>query len=331
MRLLILLVGLAFPSAALAVPLQLAHHGQLLDADGDPITGQESITFRLWDAVEEGDEVWSEVVAIDVVSGHYSTLLNLGELGRDVLKAEPSLFLEMEIDSETLAPRQPVAATPYALVADTAENVDGGTVNAQSISVNNSTVIDAAGTWTGAAGSIGWSALNGVPADLVDGDADTLGGLSCADGDRAIWNGGLGLWECGSSTVALDRLDTAAAVGGQVLTYDGADTAWASPPPAITQSDVYLVPGVIPSTCYTSLAFCNDANDVLLGGWCAFHQEAGPGFVSAQGPLDSTSPACPTYDDFRYFSGLGAGPLGWGCNGVGGTNAPAWAICLAVP
>ena len=229
MRLLLILLALALPSTALAVPLQLAHHGQLLDGQGDPITGQETITFRLWDAVENGNEVWSEVVPVDVVSGHYSTLLNLGTLGRDALKTEPSLWLEMEIDSETLAPRQPVAATPYALVADTAENVDGGTVNASSISVNNSTVIDATGTWTGGTGSIGWSALNGVPADLDDGDADTLGGLSCADGDRAVWNDSNQLWECGSATVTLDRLDTATATSGQVLTYDGGQTAWEDP------------------------------------------------------------------------------------------------------
>lgn len=242
MRLLILLVALVLPSIALAVPLQLAHHGQLLDAQGDPITGQESITFSLWDDLETGNEVWSEVVQVDIVNGHYSTLLNLGELGRDALKAEPSLWLEMEIDGETLEPRQPVAATPYALVADTAENVDGGTVNAQSISVNNNTVIDAAGTWTGGTGSIGWSALGDVPADIDDGDADTLGGLSCVDGDRAVWNGTSGQWECG------------AAGGGseaQVLGYiDGA----------------VLDLGVGSTVDSVALATVNDLEWSLLGG-----------------------------------------------------------------
>ena len=224
-----LLLALMAPSVALAVPLQLAHHGQLLDTQGDPITDQESITFRLWDAAEDGNEVWSEVIVVDVVAGHYSALLSLGELGRDVLKAEPSLWLELEIVGETLAPRQPVAATPYALVADTAENVDGGTVNATSISVNGTTVIDASGTWTGDSGSITWGALTDVPAGLDDGDADTLGGLSCVDGDRAVWNAGLGQWECGSSVVELDRLDTAGAVDGDLLSFDGVGVAWQAP------------------------------------------------------------------------------------------------------
>ena len=225
--LLLLLLTLMAPSAAHAVPLQLAHHGQLLDAQGDPITAQESITFRLWDAAEDGNEVWSEVIVVDVVSGHYAALLSLGELGRDVLKTEPSLWLELEVSGETLAPRQPVAATPYALVADTAENLDGGTVNATSISVNGTTVIDAAGAWTGTSGSIDWDALTDVPSGLDDGDADALGGLSCADGDRPVWNAGLGQWDCGSSTVALDRIDTSGAADGQVLAFDGGSAAWA--------------------------------------------------------------------------------------------------------
>ena len=318
--------ALAAPSSVLAVPLQVAHQGQIQDADG-PVTDTLEFVFALFDAASDGDEVWSETRDIDVVDGNYAVLLGSVTAIDSVLFTEPALWLQITIEGgEALLPRQPIASAPYAIVAGTAENVSGGTVDASSIAVNGLSVVNSTGQWVGPAGSIDWSAITGAPAD-----ADTLGGLSCADGDRAVWNDGLSLWECGSATVTLDRLDTAAATTGQILTYDGADAAWASTPPAITQSDVYVVPGVTPSTCYTSLAYCNDANDVLLGGWCAYQQGAGGSWVSAQGPLDSTSPTCPVYDDFRYFTGLGAGPLGWGCNGASGVNGPAWAICLAVP
>ena len=235
MRTFLLLVAiLLVPAIAQAVPLQLAHHGQLLDADGDPVTGTQNITFRLWDADTGGNEVWSEVISVSVVSGHYSALLNLGEVGRDTLRDEPSLWLELEIGGSPLLPRQPVAAAPYALVADTAENVLGGTVDAASIAVNGTAVINGDGSWAGGAGSIDWSALDGVPAD-----ADTLAGLglSCADQSVAKWDDGGGQWVCATDLVltsgevlgmvsgAVVNLGTGSQVGGgDIATL--ADITW---------------------------------------------------------------------------------------------------------
>lgn len=210
-KLFLLAVLLLVPAVAEAVPLQLAHHGQLLDADGDPITGTQNITFRLWDADTGGSEVWSEVISVAVVEGHYSALLNLGSVGRDTLRDEPSLWLELEIGGSPLLPRQPVAASPYALVADTAENLAGGTVDAASIAVNGTTVIDGSGSWTGAAGSIDWSAISGVPADQ-----DTLGGLSCADESLAKWDASSSQWTCATDLV-LTSVQVLGMVDGAVL------------------------------------------------------------------------------------------------------------------
>ena len=212
---------LAGSSTALGVPMQLAHQGYLSDSAGEAITGSVVITFSLWDEAEDGSQVWTEARTVDVVDGVYTTLLGSEMPIADVLRQEPALWLQLQINGEPLLPRHPVASAPYAVVADTAINVDGGTVNASSVSIGGSEVIDASGSWTGGAGSIDWSS--------VTGDPDTLGALSCADGDRAVWNDGSQLWECGSASVTLDRLDTAAAVGGQVLTYDGAQAAWEDP------------------------------------------------------------------------------------------------------
>ena len=224
-----ILLALAMPSAALAVPQELAHQGELYDADG-PVTDSVEFTFRLFDAETDGTEVWSEDRTIDVVDGLYSVLLGAQTPITQVLADEPALWLEITVDGgDPLLPRHPVASAPYAILADTAVNVDGGTVNASSVSVNGTAVVDAGGSWVGPAGSIDWSALDGLPVGLDDGDADTLGGLSCADGDRAVWNDGAGLWECGTSQVGLDRLDVAGATTGDVLTYDAAGIpAWAS-------------------------------------------------------------------------------------------------------
>ena len=214
-------VGCLFaPMVAGAVPLQLAHHGTLYSSAGEPVTGSVEITFSLWDDEDTGAQVWSEVRTVDVVDGVYSTLLGSESAVDAVLKAEPALWLQLEIAEEALLPRHPVASAPYAIIADTAINVDGGTVNATSVSVGGTEVIDSSGSWTGGAGSIAWNAVAGAP--------DTLGGLSCADGDRAVWNDSNQLWECGSATVALDRLDVGAGSEGDVLTIDSGAASWAS-------------------------------------------------------------------------------------------------------
>ena len=78
-----------------------------------------------------------------------------------------------------------------------------------------------------------WSMLTGVPADLADEeDSDTLADLGplCADGDRAAWDVGLGSWACAPEEILLERLDTASATSGQVLTYDGLSVSWSDVP-----------------------------------------------------------------------------------------------------
>ena len=45
-----------------------------------------------------------------------------------------------------------------------------------------------------------WPLLDGRPADLVDGDDDLLGGLTCADNQIVVYNVAQGTWVCGDDT-----------------------------------------------------------------------------------------------------------------------------------
>jgi hypothetical protein len=128
-----------------------------------------------------------------------------------VLLQEPDLYLQLTIDGVPLLPRQQVGAAPYAIAAHTAENLSGGTVDASSVSVNGAEVIGSSATWTGSADSIPWSALADVPAD-----ADTLGGLSCADGLIAAWDATLSQWVCASDLV-LTASEVLAMIAGATL------------------------------------------------------------------------------------------------------------------
>lgn len=289
--LLAVILGLfLLPTVAGAVPLQLAHQGELANADG-PVTDTVEMTFRLWENETVGYEVWSETRFIDVVGGHYSVLL--GGTGQstpiqDVLLQEPELWLEITIGSEApLLPRLPVASTPYAIAAHTVENLSGGTVDASSVSINGAEVIDGTGTWTGGAGSVDWTALANVPTD-----ADTIAGLSCANGARPVWDGAL--WICtqvdwselqGTPAGFVDGIDddtdtvltqpeVLSHVGGQVIDF-GAGSSVAGVDIATTSDLTWTSLSGVPA------GFSDDVDDDVLGdlgvargatGWTGGHE-----------------------------------------------------------
>ncbi len=265
MRGVVAAVGLALlaPSAALAVPLQLAHQGRLVDAEQVPLAGEHDLTFRLYDAATDGALLWDDTVTATVTGGYYAAVLGADPANPldDGIFATSPVYLELAVDDgEPLTPRQEIASVPFALRAATAENVEGGYVDASDISVDGQLVIDGGGAWVGPTPSVAWEDLEGVPGGL-----DSLGGLSCADGDIAAFDGDAGLWTCGSDRVLSDgevlavvdgavldlgigssvdggiiatlddldahvvdlaQLDTTGAALGQSITFDGASAAW---------------------------------------------------------------------------------------------------------
>lgn len=72
-----------------------------------------------------GTLLWTEShPSVEVLDGVYS--VELGSLTplTDAILTTPALHLETQVDGDTLAPRQRLLAVPYALRAETAENVD---------------------------------------------------------------------------------------------------------------------------------------------------------------------------------------------------------------
>ena len=314
-------VALLAPVAALAVPLTVAHQGVVQDADG-PVTGTLEFVFALYDADSGGNEVWSETRNVDVVDGNYTVLLGSVTAIDSVLFVEPALWLQITVEGgEPLLPRQPVASAPYAVVANTAVNVDGGTVNASSVSVNGTTVVNGTGSWVGGAGSVGWSAISGAPAD-----ADTLGGLSCANGDRAVWDDGSQLWGCGSSLVALDRLEVSIATSGDVLTFDGVGATWADVVAAGGCSVAAVSERVSELTCgATTVRVRTPGEYIALGGYNDSVRLRADGTLSVLGAAIGAAPTGPfvglsTGSD-SYYCAIDLGG-GLACQDMSYPNAP---------
>ena len=135
-----------------------------LSVDGDPADGLYDFIFELYDDGSAGNQVGTTIPKSDVsvVDGQFIVLLDFG----DVFDGT-SLWLQIGVspDIDTvpitlLAPRQALTSTPYASYASQSP----------------------------------WAGLVDIPADLEDGDDDTLSGLECGSGQIAKISGDA--WIC---------------------------------------------------------------------------------------------------------------------------------------
>jgi hypothetical protein len=112
-------LALAIPARA-GVPRTISYQGYLTDDAGQPLTGPVAVTFRLFAQLADGTEAWSEShPTVNLDEGHFAVAL--GSITALPADFSQPLFLEIEVAGETLSPRLPLRAVPYALQA---ANVD---------------------------------------------------------------------------------------------------------------------------------------------------------------------------------------------------------------
>ncbi len=106
-------------SAAAEVPGDSNFQGLLTDASGSALAGPVDIGIGFFDQLVDGTALYSEEhPAVALTDGVFDILLGTGSsvVGSydAALFAEANRWLEVTIDGETLAPRQPVNSVPYA-------------------------------------------------------------------------------------------------------------------------------------------------------------------------------------------------------------------------
>lgn len=130
-----------------ASPVLINYQGLLQDPAGNALQGTYDMVFRLFTQETGGPYDWQEVHAVgDAITtdaqGVFAVVLNsTGAASGDLatlLKDSGTVWLEIEVQGETLAPRQRITASAYAL-------------------------------------SSPWSGLTGIPADFSDGTDDIAG------------------------------------------------------------------------------------------------------------------------------------------------------------
>jgi hypothetical protein len=213
-----LLLLLAALPAAHAVPAALTTQGRLLDSADQPVEDTLDVSFRIVDAETGGSTLWEEQQSVTFTNGFYTARLGEDESGNpldDETLDQWPLWLEVQIDgAPAMVPRTPLASVPYARLAGSAEAVTGGPVDASSVSIGGTEVIDSSGAWVGDTPDVAWGDVTAVPSDFADGDdADALSDLVCSDGQWAVFDASAAAWMCdGFSDTTLSDTEVVAAV-----------------------------------------------------------------------------------------------------------------------
>lgn len=186
MRILRTLAALALLApAAYAAPLTLGHQGRLSDSGGAPLEGDHSVTVSIYASSAGGSALWTDTFsAVAFENGYYTLTLGSGAALSASAFDTDDLWVGISVDSGPELGRIALTSAPYAIQASKAMSVAGGTVDATSIAVNGTTVIDGSGA----------IAMSALPASLADGDADTLASITCSTGEGIAWNGST--WAC---------------------------------------------------------------------------------------------------------------------------------------
>lgn len=116
------------------VPHLLNYQGRLTDASGLPLNGSYAITFRIYDAETAGSMLWEEThTGLVIQKGIFSVLL--GSVTNLNLAFDKPYFLEIKVGTEVMSPRQRIAASAYAFMAENVISLPKGIITMWSGSI----------------------------------------------------------------------------------------------------------------------------------------------------------------------------------------------------
>jgi YVTN family beta-propeller protein len=135
-----MLTGLTLAALAFAgVPQTINYQGYLKSAAGTPVTTTTPVRFSLYSSTPaRNNPVWRETKDVSPVNGIYST--QLGSVIPITAPFDVPYYLGVKVASDSEMALHPLASSPYALRAGTAESASS--VGGQSLSSLDSRYID---------------------------------------------------------------------------------------------------------------------------------------------------------------------------------------------
>jgi hypothetical protein len=97
------------------IPKTMSYQGVLTDNSGSPVPdGQVSLTFKLYNVVEEGQSLWEETQSVQTKNGLFNVIL--GNTNPLNLTFDEPYWLGITIEQENeMIPRSPLTSSPYSL------------------------------------------------------------------------------------------------------------------------------------------------------------------------------------------------------------------------
>ena len=117
-------IAAAPPWAQADIPRYINYQGKLTDAEDNPVTGDVSVTIRIYDAESGGTALWTEKQTVTAARGVFSMLLGESEALDSLDFNDPYWYsVEVEDDGE-MTPRQRLTTIAYAINADKLDGYD---------------------------------------------------------------------------------------------------------------------------------------------------------------------------------------------------------------
>ena len=143
-------------------PLTLGYQGYLVDEGQEVFNGERGITFKLYDAANNGNVIWEEVVeAVSVTNGYFAVNLGLRTPLPVDFDMDTPLFLGVQVEGDVeISPRLRVGGAVRSQwaekairsdLADHAVDVSGEVIHPASVSIGEQLVINEEGEWVGPA------------------------------------------------------------------------------------------------------------------------------------------------------------------------------------
>jgi hypothetical protein len=142
-------LGFALPTMVQAAdtPTLMSYQGNLLDANGDPVGKtapvNKTVQFYVYDAEEDGNQIWGEEQTVTVDKGYFSVILGEGtKLTGDNLfqDMEPgktdanARYIGLIVDGVDITPRLRLLTTPYSQLSQHAVSAkNSGTAQSSAV------------------------------------------------------------------------------------------------------------------------------------------------------------------------------------------------------
>jgi hypothetical protein len=225
--------GLAQSSS---VPTLISYSGKVVDASGNPITGQRLMVFRIWDGPTDSgaaNRKWSEQQTVVLSAGEFSVLIGAGSpvasesnsgTFADVFNpasGTSSRYLGVTVDDGNsatvdpeISPRQQVVTTAYAFRSRLAETVASGAIT--SASFGSGAVNEAAlGTSAVSSGKVADNAI--TAAKIADGSVSTAKLADGAVTAAKLAVGGISGAQIADGTLGTSKVADSAITSAKIL------------------------------------------------------------------------------------------------------------------